>query len=66
MSDHTSAARGWKFSHYQIVDGHTGAVVARCKTSAGANRAVDKRDNEYGATRYYRRPMYIFEKDQTS
>ena len=45
---------------FQIVDRHTGAVVATAKTRAGANRAVDKRDNAYGAYRYYAHNAALF------
>ena len=41
---------------YVVVDRRTGAIVARCKTLAGARRSVDRRDNEYGAYRYHARP----------
>ncbi len=40
---------------YEIVDRHTGAVVGRAKTLKGAARAVDQRDNAYGAYRFYHR-----------
>jgi hypothetical protein len=45
-------------SHYAIVDCQTGEVVATAKTRAGATRAVDRRDNNYGAVRYQARPVY--------
>lgn len=43
---------------YEIVDGQTGQVVGSAKTRAGASRAVDRRDNAYGAYRYRARPIY--------
>lgn len=43
---------------FDIVDRHTGKVVATAKTRAGASRAVDRRDNAYGAYRYTARPVY--------
>lgn len=40
---------------YEIVDRHTGKVVGRARTLAGARRSVDRRDCEYGAYRFYAR-----------
>lgn len=40
---------------YVVIDRRTGAIVARCKTRAGASRAVDRRDNEYGGYRFFAR-----------
>ena len=37
---------------YNIIDRHTGCIVGQAKTLAGARRAVDRRDNAYGAYRY--------------
>lgn len=37
---------------YVVVDGRTGAIVARCKTLDGARRSADRRDLQYGAYRY--------------
>jgi len=37
---------------YDIVDNHTKTVVGACKTRVAASKAVDKRDNAYGACRY--------------
>lgn len=37
---------------FDIVDRHTGKIVATAKTRAGANRIVDRKDNAYGAYRY--------------
>lgn len=48
-------------THYEIIDRHTGAKVATAKTRAGASRAVDRRDNAYGAYRYSARPVYAGE-----
>jgi len=41
-----------KTIRFDIIDGHTGAVVASCSTHKGAIRSVDRRDNDYGAYRY--------------
>jgi hypothetical protein len=49
MSDH--------ITHYEIVDRKTGLVVGTAKTRTGANRSVDRRDNEYGAYRYFARSV---------
>lgn len=43
---------------YDIIDRHTGAVVGTAMTRKGASRSVDRRDNEYGAYRYYAKPIY--------
>lgn len=43
---------------FDIVDGQTGRKVGEAKTRAGANRSVDRRDNEYGAYRYRAVPVY--------
>lgn len=43
---------------YDIIDRHTGAIVATAKTRAGATRAVDRRDNAFGAYRYSARAVY--------
>jgi hypothetical protein len=40
---------------YEILDKQTGRVVATVKTLKDASRAVDRRDNAYGAYRYYHR-----------
>lgn len=45
-------------THYEIIDKQTGATVATAKTRASASRAVDRRDNAYGAYRYFARPVY--------
>jgi hypothetical protein len=45
-------------THYEIVDGQTGAKVGTAKTRAAASRAVDRRDNAYGAYRYRARAVY--------
>ena len=37
---------------YVVYDTHTGAIVSRCKTRAGAMRSADRRDQAYGAYRY--------------
>jgi len=42
-------------NNYEIVDRRTGKVVAHAKTLSGALRAVDRRDNAYGAVRYFHR-----------
>jgi hypothetical protein len=43
---------------FDIIDRHTGRTVSTAKTRAGAIRAVDKRDNAYGAYSYSARPVY--------
>lgn len=48
-----------QIKHWAIVDKRTGAVVATAKTRRGATRAVDRRDNEYGAYRYQARAVYM-------
>lgn len=40
---------------YAIIDRQTGKVVAVVKTLNAAIRSVDRRDNAYGAYRYYHR-----------
>jgi hypothetical protein len=40
---------------YVIIDRQTGGIVGRAKTRSGANRSVDRRDNEHGAYRFYAR-----------
>jgi hypothetical protein len=40
---------------YDIIDRHTGCIVGHAKTLSGARRAVDRRDNAYGAYRYFHR-----------
>jgi hypothetical protein len=47
---------------YEVIDRQTGRVVAKAKTLRGAIRAVDRRDNAYGAYRYQWR--HIQEKTQ--
>lgn len=42
---------------YEIVDRRTDKVVATCKSLSGALRSVNRRDNAYGACRYYARPI---------
>lgn len=41
--------------HFEIIDTHTGKVVA---TRNGATRTKDNLDNKYGAVRYISRPVY--------
>ena len=43
---------------YDIIDKVSGAIVATAKTRKGASKAVDRRDNAYGAYRYSARPIY--------
>lgn len=43
---------------YDIIDRKTGFKVGSAKTRAGATRSCDKRDKEYGAYRYYAKPIY--------
>lgn len=38
---------------YHIVDRHTGQVVGKANSLRAARRSVDKRDDQYGAARYY-------------
>jgi hypothetical protein len=38
---------------YLVIDRHTGRVVGKCKTLRAARLSVDKRDNAYGAYRYF-------------
>jgi hypothetical protein len=45
-------------THFEIVDKQTGAVVGTAKTRKSASRAVDRRDNAYGAYRYFARSVY--------
>lgn len=45
-------------THYEIVDRHTNKIVGTAKTRTGANRSVDKRDNAYGAYRYFARAVW--------
>lgn len=40
---------------FEIVDRQSGKVVATAKTLSGALRSVDRRDNAYGAYRYFHR-----------
>lgn len=40
---------------YDIVDRHTLNVVGHAKTLKAACRSVDRRDNSYGAYRYFHR-----------
>jgi len=42
---------------YEIIDRHTGRVVGKASTLHSAIRAVDRRDNAYGAYRYYHRKV---------
>lgn len=42
---------------YEIVDRQTGRVVGTARTHAGAIRSRDRRDNEYGAYRYFVRAV---------
>lgn len=50
---------GWQMTitHYEIVDRQTKHVVGTAKTLASATRSVDRRDNAYGAYRYFARPV---------
>ncbi len=43
---------------FDIIDRHTGKIVATAKTRSGANKAVDRRDNAYGAYRYYAKAVW--------
>ena len=37
---------------FQVIDQHTGGVVAKRKTRSSAIKLCDRKDNEYGAYRY--------------
>jgi hypothetical protein len=43
---------------FDIIDRQTGKIVSTALTRAGANRAVDRRDNQYGAYRYMAKAVY--------
>lgn len=43
---------------FDIIDRQTGCKVGEAKTRARANVSVDRRDNAYGAYRYYAKPVY--------
>lgn len=43
---------------YHVIDRQTGKRVGRFKNAARASSFVDKKDNDYGAYRYSRRPVY--------
>ena len=43
---------------FDIIDRHTGKIVTTALTRAGASRAVDRRDNAYGAYRFHAKPIY--------
>lgn len=43
---------------YDVIDSHTGKVVASFKSLARAIGYVNRKDNEYGGYRYSRRPVY--------
>jgi hypothetical protein len=45
-------------SAYHVIDRHTGQVVGKYKSGVRASNVVDKKDNEYGASRYSRKPVY--------
>jgi len=45
-------------SAYHVIDRHTGQVVGKYKSGVRASNVVDKKDNEYGASRYSRKPIY--------
>lgn len=49
-----SSERNGENKMYQIIDSQTGLVVGVCKTLKGAISSVNKRDNQYGAARFYR------------
>lgn len=42
---------------FEIVDRHTGRVVSTYSNRIRASRKVDRLDNEYGAYRYFVRPI---------
>lgn len=43
---------------YDIIDRQTGKIVGSAKTRVAATRAVDRRDNAYGAYRYTAQAVY--------
>ncbi len=43
---------------FDIIDRQTRKIVGTAKTRAGANRSVDRRDNEYGAYRFEARAVW--------
>jgi hypothetical protein len=43
---------------YDIVDNHTGAVVGQSVLRNRAHASATRRDQEYGAYRYYVRAVY--------
>lgn len=43
---------------FDIVDRHTGRIVGKARTRAGATRSIDRRDNAYGACRYHAVAVY--------
>lgn len=47
-----------KPTHYEIIDRHTGVKVGQAKTRVAATNSVDKRDNAYGACRFYAKAIY--------
>lgn len=52
-------------SHFNIIDGQTGTIVSTAKTRTGASRAVDRRDNAYGAYRYRAVAVYSEQEGQS-
>lgn len=42
---------------YQVIDRHTQTVVGTHKTRAAASRSVNRKDNLYGAYRYFVKPV---------
>lgn len=43
---------------FDIIDGKTGQIVGSAKTRARASASVDRRDNAYGAYRFYAVAVY--------
>jgi hypothetical protein len=42
---------------YAIIDRQTGEIVGKARTRRAASASVDRRDNAYGAYRYFARPI---------
>jgi hypothetical protein len=47
-----------KPTHFEIIDRQTGDKVGQAKTRIGATNSVNKRDNAYGAYRFYAKAIY--------
>ncbi len=62
MNDHSVTTQAGSnepvIVRYDLIDGHTGQVLASYKHRAAANNRRDKLDNEYGAYRYKVRAIW--------